>query len=410
MMAVENVPLRLALVSARPLLFAVAAMAAMLVALGLLLPPSGEPRDLVNSMASPEEGATLLKSLTADERTALRAREREHLRRNPLDVRAIFNLAVLAELDGDTKTRDRFISEGARRSRRDAGTQLAALQLAANGGDFGRAAEILDGLLRARPELNQQVLPFASALAAREDGLDAIARLVAKGPPWRLPLLAFLAASDPSGGQAYQYLSGLAKRGVAPLDSELRAVLGPMIKNEDYAKAYFVWLDMLTPAELQKAGPVFDGGFELKSKGLFFDWTLGKAKNVKVEVKLRDGSATDKVLSVSLLDSRERFTGASQYLRLSPGPYELSAEAMTNGVQTSGGLTWRVSCIEKPALLGQSSVLRRDQPWEPFALSFAVPGNSCETQLLQLGPASPAAPDLVMSGQFFFDNFRISAR
>lgn len=397
-------------VKPRLILAIITAMAVVLAGLGLLAGPIEGRRTLVSGAAAPAEVLAALQRLSGEERGVLARRERGYLARNPLDVSAIFNLAVLAELDGDLKGRDRLIAEGARRSRRDPGTQLAALQLAVAAKDFSRAADIIDGLMRSRPEMKEQVLPLAAAAAADKAGLDAAAALVARDPPWRQALLAYLVASDPSGGQAYRYLSGLAKRGVAPNDRELAALIGAMIRNKDFAKAYFIWLDMLTPAELQKAGLLFDGAFDLAPRGLYFDWTLRVSRNARVEARARDGSPGDRALVVSMLDNRQPFAGARQYLRLAPGRYELAAEALVKGARASGGLAWRVRCAEAPATLGESARFTTDQPWGAFAFVFEVPASACETQVLQLESANANAPDLVMSGQFFFDNFTISQK
>jgi hypothetical protein len=355
-----------------------------------------------------QEAADELKKLSPEQRMALRAQETLALKKAPLDREAIFRLALLAELDGDMALRDKLITEGARRSRRDPKLQISAFQLALRDKHYADAVSIADGMMRSRPELNATTFDLVKSLIASDEGLLAFTASMKGTPPWRLPLLEHLLKNDPEARTAYRLIAGARKAGVEVSDLEVGQVIQKLIVGKRHESAYFIWLDFLSKEALTKVGPIFDGGFSLPSRTQYFDWTILNAPNVRTELRLRSGNGVDRILSVHFTDFSEQYFHVGQYLQLQPGSYRVSGESEANAFKTSGGLVWRVSCVETQSLAGQSRPFKEDGPWDNFDFAVNIPETGCATQLLRLVSAGTTPLDLKISGLIAFDNFKIA--
>ena len=373
----------------------------------LLVDQPASDRSLVDPALNEQEQRAALKLLSGEKIAELRSRETAVLKSNPMDRTAIFNLAVLADLEGDAQIRDKLLAAGARRSLRDTTLQTSAFSIALANKDMATAVNIFDGLLRSRPSSGALLFPAINTLLGDQNGLQAYVKAMNGDPPWRGAAFDFMLSQKPEGQVAYQYLSVLRKSGVPPTDVELRLMLGGMITRKQFDLAYFSWLDSMSPEQLAKAGAIYDGDFSEEPRGLFFDWTLNPMKNSTTKVALRNGNGVDRALVVVFTSSEDFYSGAIQYLKLDAGRYRFEAEAEMRNVKTDGGLVWRIYCLDEIKLLGQSQVLKINGPWMPLGFSFLVPEEKCGTQLLKLESATQTKLDLLMSGQYSFDKLKI---
>ncbi len=371
--------------------------------LSLQLPP--EPtRGLFDKSLTAEQIAVAVEKMTPEERQEIRSRETDRLIREPLDKTALRNLTLLTVLEKGPKAEELVIAS-ANRSLRDPQNQLMAVQSLLKNEKFEESLARLDGVLRSKPYLANGIFPTILTIAKNPKSSAAITALLKTDPPWRRLFLEFVLGS-PGGFQlVYQILGQLRSAGEVLHVEDLRAVLKSAIGGKEFAVAYFIWLDFLVEAELKRVAPVYDGGFDLPTRDLYFDWTLLPQKNLKLTIGKRPGSPNDGALAIDFFGYSGSFAQVSQILRLTPGTYASSFETSGPNFVSEGGLQLQIRCLETGAIIGRSEAVRQNKTWTTMQFGFSVPTDQCETQLLRLESASKAKLDNKMSGQVYFDNF-----
>jgi hypothetical protein len=383
------------------------AFVAFAVALTVLTTPSIDQRSLVPIGTEAAQASVALKNLSVAERQVLMMRERQRLVDAPLDRSALLNLSVLFALDGDTSKSNELAVLAANRSLRDLPAQAAAMQLLLDAKQYSQALVKLDGFLRSSPERGADLYPLLLALSTQDAGLEAVATLLSQMPPWRKSFMQFAARQSAQASELYKILSQLRKHNDIVTDDEMRPYLQYLMTGKVYDSAYFVWLDFLSPDDLRKVGLLYDGDFNLRPRNLFFDWNIVPTRNAEIGVASRPGSGSDLALKLNFSNSKGFFSNVFQVLHLAEGEYSLQAEVRAEKLETPGGLMWQVSCIESNAVLAHGPKLNTVGPWMPFGFSFRVPAENCATQYLALVSASSAVLDQVISGQIYYDSFKL---
>lgn len=235
----------------------------------------------------------------------------------------------------------------------------------------------------------------------------AITTLLKTDPPWRRLFLQFALGSSGGFQLVYQILGQLRSAGEVLHVEDLRAVLKSAIGAKEFDVAYFIWLDFLVEAELKRVAPIYDGGFDLPTRDLYFDWTLQPQKNLKLAIDKRPGNTNDGALKIDFFGYSGNFAQVSQILRLTPGTYASSFETSGQNFVSEGGLQLHIGCLETGIPIGRSDAVRQNKAWTTMQFGFSVPTEKCDTQLLRLVSASKAKLDNQMSGQIYFDNFSI---
>jgi hypothetical protein len=388
------------------------AVATVTLALGLYLtiwalsgPIEVRPMPSNPSQTSASEG---LKVLSSPERQALRARETDALRRNPLDGQALKNLSNLWRADDDLERAERLAVLAGNRSLRDLVAQAEVLDILLRRKDFAASLYRLDALMRAQPDRLPDLLKIAALFAETEESRPALVAELEKNPPWRQALLSAVLKGPNGPAVAYGVLSDMRKSGGAPALQELRDLISTLVDKKDFDTAYFVWLDFLSQPELRKAGNIFDGGFELEPKNLLFGWNIGKLRNADIRLVPRSTSSADRMLRLEFINTRDRFQHVSQLLRLAPGHYTLTGETKAERLVTEVGLVWRFYCLGANVRpIASTARLFASSTWAPFDVPFEIPTEDCAAQKLQLEVDSRASLDQLISGQVYFDNLQI---
>jgi hypothetical protein len=369
---------------------------------------AGDRQGLVPGVTAPAQIFAALQKLSSVERNMLIVREKERLVRAPLDRSALMNLSILSAAENDTKQSDALALLAANRSLRDIAAQISAMGLLFNQKDYAGAFYRLDGVLRAQPERAKELFPIILNAAANEHALDAATDVLIGNPPLRQSFLNFAAGQPDLAQELYKIFSQLRSKKNVVSDGELRPFLQALLHKKEYETAYFVWLDFQSPEYLRKVGLLFDGGFDLRSRNLIYDWNVKAMPNASISIAARPGSNSNLALKLDLAGAKWAYPAVFQYLRLSPGNYALTAESQARVLQTTGGLVWQMTCVESGSMLGRSPKLDSPGPWANFEFSFSVPDKDCTTQTLGLVSASAAALDQVMSGEVFFDSFALN--
>ena len=375
------------------------------------------------SLSGPREGRQMpsdaaqgsvneaLKVMAPPQRQALREREMDALRSNPLDPVALKNLSSLWRAEDNGDRAERLAVLAGDRNLRDLPAQAEVLDILLRRKDFAAALYRLDALMRAQPARLPDLIKVTALFAESEESRPALVAELHKDPPWRQALVSAIVNSPNGPAVAYSVLSDLRKSGSEPTRGELRELISKLMANRDFDTAYFVWLDFLSQAELRKAGNIFDGGFELDPQNLLFGWNFGKLRNTDIRLIPRSTSSADRMLRIEFINTRDRFQHVSQALRLPPGHYTLAGEMKAERLATEVGLVWRLYCLgEKQRPIAATGKLFAASTWAPFDASFEVPSEDCSAQNLQLEVDSRAALDQLISGQVYFDNLQIRQR
>lgn len=368
--------------------------------------------ELIENAASLSESQITerLKQLSSQEIAGLTDREIARLRSDPLDAKALQNLSMLLAMRGKPEQTQNLNLQIARYSLRNVGAQLIAINLLVGQGDFDEALFRLDAVLRAEPAAQKQLFATLMVLAENKASMPAVAKVLKQQPPWRRAFMTHVAANESTGQLTYRLLKAVGAIGGELPSEELRNILASWVKSGEFERAYFVWLDLLSNEEIKSLKLVYDGQFSRESRNQFFDWNFNQKPNVRIGIARRPGSAVERSLQLDFYGYKGGFSNVSQMWRLSPGAYDISFDHMAQSLNAAGGLRWRVKCIGASTLLGESSIINTSVPWNNSVFSIAVPEEGCDTQLLRLETASRAALDTALTGQIYFDDFKVERK
>jgi hypothetical protein len=174
-------------------------------------------------------------------------------------------------------------------------------------------------------------------------------------------------------------------------------------------RAYYVWLETLSPDELKSVSLVYDGAFNHPVRGLFFDWTFKPAEGYAHRIFPRNTASMDKTLQIDFLDFKGAFKHLSQRVRLTPGRYRLSGEVKSESLQTPQGLAFQVYCLTPSGerALDQTAALPQAAQWIVFEKAITIPEVECPDQILRLQSLSGKEAGTILRGQLALDNISI---
>ena len=370
---------------------------------------SAKDTEFLPAKTAPNKVVETLAAMPVQRRDALSKDVADQLQKNPTDLTQVLRLAALASANGDVANSEALTLLAANRSHDDARLQANALQIELKRKDFSAALNRIDNLFKTAPELSGDLFKTLVAFARSAESFPAlIAKLVEK-PEWRTQFILTLAADQTIEAPVlYSVFSELRKEQSAETPDEMRSVLGRLLNDKQYDKAYFMWVDSLSDPQLKKAGTIFDGQFELPTDNLFFSWTIIPTSNVEARTVRRAPGSTDMVLRLDFAPARTPYENISQILRLSPGAFKLSFEAKADNLKTPNGLVWRLYCLgQTPVKIGETPRLVGSQQWGRYTIDFVVPEQDCGQQMLKLYLDAPTPLDAQVEGSASFDSFSI---
>jgi hypothetical protein len=389
------------------LMFAVFLLALTVASLPIIFGQSEISASLVPDAKEPADVERTLKSMDATERKRLTQAQIETYLGNPLSLRSLQNLIILHELDSRTANAEMVALALASFSRRSLTSQLSAAQIDLAAKRYESAFARLDGILRAEPSLVKQFMPSLAILIQNREPRKHFADILATSPPWRSQIFAELSSIDPKGALTYSLLADVRKANGTASDYEKRLLIWKLLADKQHARAYFIWLDLLSKDELLKVHSVFDPGFTQEPKHLGFDWNLATRKTARIETITRPGQSSDRILSLEFYDDRDGGAYVYQYLQLSPGSYVLSFDVQVDSLNNEQGLVWNLRCLAAGTDVAKSAAIRSQGPWENQSVKFQIPEVACDTQILELRSRSSAALDQIFTGRVAFDNVSI---
>jgi hypothetical protein len=325
----------------------------------------------------------------------------------PLDARA---LRILGQLSQGT-IKATLMETAARRSLLESEAVYWMMRKSYEDGDYRSAGRYADILLRTRPS-SQQAVQAAMVVLGRIAEAPAtsgeLKQLLARNPRWRSQFFTLLPGSISDARAPLDLLLALRDTPTPPKTSEVGSYLKFLIERKFYDLAYYTWLQFLPPEQLNTAGHLFNGSFEVDPTGLPFDWTFTKESGATIEIADRTDGKGLHALFLEFGVGRVEGLSVTQMVVLAPGDYQFRGTYKAD-IVSQRGLQWRVVCASKSwPVIGESPIIiSAKADWRDFEFSFTVPNADCPAQSVQLAFTARSASEQFIHGSAWFDDLQI---
>lgn len=359
-------------------------------------------KDKTKTAGQPGAASNRLDQMRKQVETALAA--------DPLNARAYGLLGQLAEAEeaGPKTTRVmQLMQMAARLSLNETIAVEWMIRKSFENKDYSAAAFYADALLRTRPQLMGYALPILMRMAENKDAKGGLEKLLATNPPWRAQFFQVIGAAITDARMPLAIFLSLKETAAPPAAADLLGYLAFLFQHKLYDLAYYTWLQFLSPEQLENAGFLFNGSFEMKPSGLPFDWVMPQGEGVTLNIAPRPEATDKRALFLEFGQGRVNFPGVSQTIMLPPGAYRFKG-LLKGEVAGRRGVQWSISCLEGAAIGESQMILGYSPVWRDFEFAFAVPESGCRAQSVRLGLAARSASEQLVSGSIWFDELSIS--
>lgn len=294
------------------------------------------------------------------------ARLRQLSRLTPLNPQPFLVEAAIAQKQGDLERAKLLLVEARRLSPRAPAARYLLSDILLREGRVAEGLEELASLHRLVRGGTMELVPALAQFAKTPGAARQLNEVLKTNPALRQPLLGALAA-DPDNEALILELAGPEAKAADGKPPPWQArLLGAMIAEKSYERAYALWRRLSGIA----AGPrplLFNSEFRALSAPPPFNWSFASSGAGFAE----PGNGSMRVLHYG----RESATLASQLLLLPPGRYRFAAAVA--GAPAPGALSWVVTCAG-----GRTGLAQRDLAAK-VPLDFQVAAD-CPAQLLEL--------------------------
>ena len=326
---------------------------------------------------------------------------------DPLNARAFRLLGEVAARQGDEARSSALMKAAARRSLHESGALLALLKSALIRSEYGEAAYDIDALLRVRPKLLPYLVPALAVMSERPEARPFVVKLIEANPPWREGFFEQLPRNIASIQTPGDLLLGLKDTAWAPTRTEISAYLSFLVGKRLYQEAFGYWVQLLTPAQLQSVGLLYNGDFRQPPSGLPFDWEVHSGLGYTADVAPGYLLSSKSSLNLEFSGARTEFRPISELLVLAPGTYVVKGTWRGN-IVAKRGLLWQVRCTEGEAVLGSSQLFHSNSAeWTPFQYEVSVPADGCPAQKLTLILDARSQSETLLDGSIWFSELEI---
>jgi hypothetical protein len=298
----------------------------------------------------------------------------------PLAYEPFFLAAKVHEQAGRSRRALELMTEAKRRRPNRTATRLQMVVYQGRRGDHTAFLNEVDYVLRRSEKTKEGMLPELVKLVPDPAGRQALAKMLARDPPWREDFFGVAGnrGVNPADAEA---LVALIRRnkGDGDLRLERAFLVQSLVASKRYGDARQVWAQTVG---LKSAPPLlFDGDFKGVPAAPPFNWSfqdldVGRATLVSE----KEGGPR---LDVEYLGGKNAVL-AEQMLALPPGSYSLRFLARSDTELKSGGIYWRLACLPDNRQLVEVEVKQLQASFSKFGKSFAVPASGCTGQRLQL--------------------------
>ncbi len=265
-------------------------------------------------------------------------------------------------------------------------------------------------MLAGDPARRTELFPVLLQMAEVAETRDFLRAVTAAPPPWWEAFFRYVATKGLEL-DTLRYLYLLRRQaGDQPPSAEERRIYVDRLQREGLiAEAYLVWIDGLDPAERERLGLVFDGGFDLPLERRNFGWQVAENDQFTAKPTGTAGVTGPTALRLRFKGYEGYFARLSQPLFLDAGYYRLSGRVRLDSLASKGGLRWQLRCLLPEAeagVLADGPRVMGSADWAPFDLRFEVP-ESCIYQQLTLVSAGTRAFERKLDGTLWFDDLKI---
>jgi hypothetical protein len=325
---------------------------------------------------------------------------------DPLNARA---LRILGQLSRGT-SEAALMQAAARRSLLESEAVFWVMRKSYEDGDYRSASRYAEILLRTRPSsqtASQAAMAVLGRIAETPAASGELKQLLASNPRWRSQFFMLLPASVTDARAPLDLLLALKDTPTPPTTSEVGPYLKLLIEHEFYDLAYYTWLQFLPREQLDKAGYLFNGSFEVDPTGLPFDWKFAGESGATMEIADRTDGKGAHALFLEFGVGRVEGLSVSQMVILAPGDYQFRGTYKAD-IVSQRGLQWRVVCGKSGSVIGESPmIIDAKAEWRDFKFSFTVPDSDCSLQSVQLAFTARSASEQFISGSAWFDDLQI---
>lgn len=315
------------------------------------------------------------------------------LRQDATAVAAASTLAINDQILGDARGADRIAAYAEALSRRDLATQILLIENAVSRSDVAGALRHYDIALRATSRSTGILFPVLAGSIADPQVRPALARILAKRPPWAALFLEYASANSPDP-RATAWLFGDLVRAGYPISEVSQTLLIDTLASRGlFDDAWSFYVSFRQGADRQSS----------RDPGLIadlvhptvFDWRAVTEGGISASLQrgMLDFAAPSSVGG----------TLAEQVQLLAPGRYSIKGHSI--GIDQSAGSSpyWQLRCRDGREL-GRIDVPNSSAANGKFAGQFTVP-TGCPVQILAL-IAKPSDAISGISGQI--DRVRLS--
>lgn len=330
---------------------------------------------IVDQLNRPTSGAALAR---------IRAEAGRGIGLAPVDARFYSLMGEARHREGRDDLAAAYYDEALRISKTEIHALTSKLNGALRARRYAEAVRDIDLILRRWPERMAEVAPLFVPILEAPSGLAAFLDVLRTDPPWRGGFIRQVAFAPGEAGLASQIVLGLQAAGGVPKRGEVATVVGTLLRANDDAEAYRLFLLTRTPAEQAKSGYVFDPGFEAEGAGRPFEWSWSSRSGYALSAKRGDRAGDEEGLVLEFFDKPVKSVNVSQMLRLPSGRFRLSLLLDGAGVVLPKGLFWSLTCGRTGKEIVGLDVPEGDYHRRELGADFSVDGEACGIEKLSL--------------------------
>lgn len=327
---------------------------------------------------------------------------------NPTRPWPLLLLAALAEAGGDEPRAEQLVDLAAKLAPVNAEVLEPVADYWESRGQLDVALRYWSSAIEAGSPRTPELFRHFRELLMAPEGQHAFRELVRRPPPWWGTFFVETTAGETDLELVRLLYDMRRASGAADLLSpeEHLSYVQRLLGEGDFESAYKVWTDSLLPPQREQLGLLYNGGFELPTTGVGFDWHLVKHEHATIDRAPHEG-ARGQSLRIVFRFSRTRFDNLYQPLHLAPGAYRVSGRYRSEKLYSDAGLRWLLNC-RSPAteVLGESRRILGSEDWSSFSFEAEVSAD-CPYQEIRLASAETHRLDDTTDGTLWFDDLQI---
>ncbi|HEX4199635.1 MAG TPA: hypothetical protein VHZ26_19520 [Caulobacteraceae bacterium] len=300
----------------------------------------------------------------------------------PLAAAPLRILGFSAQRQGRPREAQALMAAAGARSHRDLLTQAWLFDDALSRDDYPAAFDRADAMLRLDDGMDTTLYPLIIDAASDPRAVPPLVWRLAAKPLWRPDFLRALAAGgDPD--LTLRVLGQLKQTSAPPTDEEAGFLVGRLIHDGAYARAYQAWASLLPAKAPLRPGGLYDGDFAPAPGATPFNWRLNPNSRVVAERSSPpSGPPTGLYVRFTPTITDEL---ASETLLLAPGAYRLTGQVMFETPAEAGQFRLALLCADGTGQPMLDAGLGGDPgAWRAISLPFDVAPSGCAAQRLQI--------------------------